>query len=58
MEHEEEVISAMMETSHERISISDIWAVIVFNISVFQYNNTLATWFFGFNVVRFEHLAK
>jgi hypothetical protein len=55
MEREEEIVSEMMEVSHQRDSIDNIWALIVDHVSVFQYNSTLATWFLGLNLVRFEY---
>ena len=55
MEHEEEIVSQMMDISHQRFSFDDIWGISVDNVSLFQYNSTLATWFFGLMLVRFEH---
>lgn len=55
---EEEIISRMMEISDQRSSFNDIWTVTVEDVSVFYYNTTLATWFFGLNLVRFEHKPK
>lgn len=44
-----------MEIAHQRRSLNDIWAVTAYNISLFQYNTTLASFFFGLNLVCFEH---
>jgi hypothetical protein len=55
MEREEEIVFQMLDISHQRISFDNIWDIRVDNISLFQYNGTLATWFFGLMLVRFEH---
>jgi hypothetical protein len=55
IELEEEIVFELMEIAHQRHSLNDIWAVTAYNISLFQYNTTLATCFFGLNLVRFEH---
>ena len=54
IEREDKIAFELMEISHRRNSFDDIWAVAVENISLFQYNSTLVTWFFGLNMVRFE----
>lgn len=56
--YEEQIVSEMMKVSDQRISFDDIWKISVDDVSLFQYNSTLATWFFGLNLVRFEHRSK
>lgn len=56
--NEEHIVSEIMNASDDLISFDDIWKVTVDNVSVFQYSNTLATWFYGLNLVRFEYRSK
>lgn len=58
IQNEEHIVWEMINASDDLISFDDIWKVAVDNVSVFQYNNTLATWFFGLNLVRFEYTSK
>lgn len=44
-----------MEQSDRRSSIRDIWTLVAGGVTVFHYNVTLATWFFGLNLVRFDN---
>jgi hypothetical protein len=52
---EEEVTGELMRNSHHCTSFNDIWTVAVGEVSLFYYNATLVTWFFGLNLVRFVH---
>jgi len=54
IEDEENVVWEIMEQSDRRSSIRDIWTLVAGGVTVFHYNVTLATWFFGLNLVRFE----
>ena len=36
------------------ISLADLWKMRIENVSIFQYHSTLATWFFGPNLVRLD----
>jgi hypothetical protein len=54
IEGEEEILWEMMEVSDRRNSFNEIWTLTARDVSVFYYNLTLATWFFGLNLVRFE----
>lgn len=41
----------IMDIADQRRSFDDIWKIP----SLFSYNQTLAPWFFGLNLVRFEY---
>lgn len=51
---EEEIIEKLMEKSHSLDSFANLWAVAADGVSLFYYNATLATWFYGLNLVRFR----
>ena len=55
---EEEIILKLMESSDRHSSFNDIWTVRAGDMSLFRYNATLVPWFFGLNLVRFEHTAS
>jgi hypothetical protein len=52
---EEQVIWTLMDEADSRSSNDDIWKIAAGDLSVFYYNATLATWFFGLNLVWFNH---
>ena len=54
IENEEQVVLAMMCHCDELTSLADLWKTRIGDVSIFQYHSTLATLFFGLNLVRFE----
>lgn len=52
---EEEIVYHFMDNADKCNSFNDIWSVTDGKVSVFHYTATLATWFFGLNLVRFEY---
>ena len=54
-EREWELVSEMVELSHQLNFFNDTWGITIDNVSLFEYNSTLAPWFFGLVLVRFEH---
>ena len=55
IQNEDKVVNELMRKADHRASVEDIWRLDVGGVSLFHYNATLATWFFGLNLVRFEH---
>lgn len=48
----------LLQESDRRSSVDEIWTLGhsgCGGVTVFYYTSTLATWFFGLNLVRFEH---
>jgi len=58
LEREEEIIDELFRQADTCISVNEIWRIGTAKASLFYYTNTLATWFFGVNLVKFEHKAN
>jgi hypothetical protein len=52
---EEVLVNEFFQKADGCTSVHDIWTLEAANISLFYYTNTLATWFLGLNLVRFEY---
>jgi hypothetical protein len=52
--HDTSILEEILEAADERISFDEIWKIP----SLFAYNETLAPWFFGMNLVRFEYTGQ
>jgi len=52
---EDIVVNEFFRKADSCTSVHDIWKLEAENISLFYYTNTLATWFLGLNLVRFEY---
>lgn len=52
---EEDVIRELMEKWDSCRSFPDLWRVSAGGVSVFYYNSSLVTWFYGLNLVRFRN---
>lgn len=48
------ILEGIMEAADQRSSFDDIWRIP----SLFSYNQILAPWFFGMNLVRFEYTGR
>lgn len=55
IDEEEHIINEFMRDADSRTSIHDLWKITAGDVSLFYYNDTLATWYFGLNLVVFEH---
>ena len=51
---EGDVLVEFMEKAGKTRSFNDLWTVKAKGMSIFSYNATLATWFFGLNLVKFD----
>jgi hypothetical protein len=54
---EERVVFEMMERASWQKMSPRFWTVKVSDFSIFEYNCTLATWFFGLNLVGFDYAS-
>jgi hypothetical protein len=54
---ERQVIFEMMERANQGEMYHNIWTIKVSDFSIFEYNCKLATWFFGLNLVGFDHAS-
>lgn len=54
LDDHKEVLGGFLSKADKCTSVKEIWGLEAGNVSLFYYTNTLATWFFGLNLVRFE----
>jgi hypothetical protein len=55
---EEDIVWEFMEQSDNRSSVHDIWPLAAGEISLFNYNSTFVTWFFGLGLVWHESTPR
>jgi hypothetical protein len=56
--NEKEIVRNLMENPASQHSFTVPWTATAGDVSLFYYNATLATWFFGLNLVRFANGSR